>query len=180
MSRITRFFSILLGFIFACFSTFTANLEAQEPSQCTAINIDLDDPYYYYRDGIITWDPVADADGYKIFFYATSSDHVVENGTDLGPNLEYKYSYLLPDAYYLVYVVPYNEYGDATDCGPEDSFYFTTRPNLIWPIDDDDHNGTYTLEQVIENDAQGNPITIVNLRTKINDHFRSIRDDQGT
>lgn len=87
--------------------------------------------------GTLEWDPVLDADGYKIFFGTDGGGTVdpttLENGTDLLAVTTYDYSGVKALTYGTVYywkIVPYNAQGDAIGC---DIWEFTTEPDPNLP-----------------------------------------------
>ncbi|MBN2384288.1 choice-of-anchor D domain-containing protein [bacterium] len=91
-----------------------------DPPLCTTPVAPLDLAVDVPVDGSLTWNPVGDATGYKIWFGndggGTVDPTTIENGTDLGNLTSYPYTGLTYNAPYYWKIVPYNALGDAIGC----------------------------------------------------------------
>lgn len=77
-------------------------------------------------DGILSWNGISSATGYKVKVGTTSGATDIVNNTDVGDVLTYNIpGNLNPNTTYFATVIPYNAFGDAGGCA---EISFTTSP----------------------------------------------------
>ncbi|QLG45755.1 BspA family leucine-rich repeat surface protein [Costertonia aggregata] len=80
----------------------------------------------------LSWDPISNADGYRITVGTTAGGNELVDDEDVGNNTTYEFGVDLPeDTAIFVTIIPYNDEGDATGCREES---FTTELIPVPPV----------------------------------------------
>ncbi|TDY63377.1 gliding motility-associated-like protein [Algibacter lectus] len=96
--------------------------------ECTILNNPTQNDIDVSLDTDFSWDPVSNADGYKISIGSSPGGTDILNNEDVGNSTSYTLSEdLKQDTSYYVNVIPYNIMGDATSCA-ENVFTTLTAP----------------------------------------------------
>lgn len=104
------------------------------PPGCTIPAEPLDFADSVAVSGILSWNTVFGATGYKLWFWTDGGGlydpDTIANGNDLGNNSTFGYNNLYMGIVYNWKIVPYNSNGDAIGCP---TWHFTTMPDTIPP-----------------------------------------------
>ncbi|MBZ0178161.1 MAG: T9SS type A sorting domain-containing protein [Melioribacteraceae bacterium] len=104
------------------------------PPGCTIPAEPLDFADSVAVSGILSWNTVFGATGYKLWFWTDGGGlydpDTIANGNDLGNNSTFGYNNLYRGIVYNWKIVPYNSNGDAIGCP---TWQFTTMPDTIPP-----------------------------------------------
>lgn len=100
--------------------SFTISTDPATIPDCT----NLTDPLNNAVDVVVTsdlsWDPISNADGYRITVGTTTGGNDIVDNEDVGNNSTYEFAADLPeDSDIFVSIIPYNDEGDAIGCSEE-------------------------------------------------------------
>jgi len=86
------------------------------PPPCALMIFPFDGMINVVAPYILSWSTSPIADGCKINFGTDNPPSNIENNTDIGNVTQFEIDNLSPDTQYYWQIVPYNDFGDATDC----------------------------------------------------------------
>ena len=90
--------------------------------ECTTLTSPLNNNQNVAIDSGLSWNPISNADGYRITVGTTTGGNDILNNFDTGNDTFYDFATdLAEDTTYYVSITPYNEIGDAISC-VEESF----------------------------------------------------------
>ncbi|NER17966.1 BspA family leucine-rich repeat surface protein [Spongiivirga citrea] len=102
----------------------TTNATPQLP-ECTNLTTPINNANDVVVNTDLEWNPVSNADGYRLNVTDTSNGSVIVNNIDVNNDLSFEFSNDLDeDTTYEVIITPYNAEGDAISCSTEE---FTTQ-----------------------------------------------------
>ncbi|MFX0556460.1 BspA family leucine-rich repeat surface protein [Maribacter sp. CXY002] len=120
--------------------SFTISTNPATLPECTNLTEPLNSATNVAVTSDLSWDPISNADGYRLTIATTSGGNDILNNFDVGNVTTYDHPTNLPeDSDIFITIVPYNEQGDTNGCG-EENFHTELIPvppvcsNLISPV----------------------------------------------
>jgi len=100
--------------------SFTISNDPATIPDCTNLNQPLDGANDVVVTTDLSWDPISNADGYRLTVGTSAGGNDLVDDEDVGNTTTYEFSADLPeDAEIFVTITPYNNEGDATACSEE-------------------------------------------------------------
>ncbi|TMM59438.1 BspA family leucine-rich repeat surface protein [Maribacter algarum] len=102
--------------------SFTISSDPATIPDCTSLTYPLNGANDVLVTSDLSWDPISNADGYKLTVGTSTGSSDILNSEDVGNMTTYEFAADLPeDSDIYVAIIPYNDEGDATGC-TEESF----------------------------------------------------------
>ncbi len=123
--------------------SFTISADPATIPECTSLTQPLNNATDVVVTSDLSWEPISNADGYRLTVATTSGGNDLVDNEDVGNALTYEFSADLPeDSDIFITITPYNNEGDAIGCTEErfDTELIPVPPtctNLINPANND-------------------------------------------
>ncbi|MFK7814104.1 MAG: BspA family leucine-rich repeat surface protein [Maribacter sp.] len=102
--------------------SFTISSDPATIPECTSLTYPINGANDVLVTSHLSWNPISNADGYKLTVGTSSSGNDILNAEDVGNLTTHEFTTDLPeDSDIFVTIIPYNDEGDATGC-TEESF----------------------------------------------------------